>query len=112
MVRPVELQGVGSEIKYFSVIKLLGKESDDIDITLDNLSGEQLAKLISLKLYGNTIKYGVTKLNSEKSKHLETACIKIYDMPIDLVNLRSETYSDSSRIPEIVNSNNLEKWYS
>ena len=45
--------------------------------------------------------FGVTKLNPEKSKHLETATIKIKDKWVDFVNLRGETYGDS-RVPEIV----------
>ena len=43
--------------------------------------------------------YGVTKLNPEKSKHLETATIRIYDLWIDFVNLRGEIYDEVSRIP-------------
>ena len=45
--------------------------------------------------------YGVIKANSEKSKHLETATIRVLGYPIDLVNLRSETYTESSRVPVI-----------
>ena len=41
------------------------------------------------------------KANNEKSKHLETATIKVHGMMIDLVNLRSESYSGESRIPVI-----------
>ena len=41
------------------------------------------------------------KSNSEKSKHLETAAIHVHDVFVDLVNLRSETYSDESRVPKI-----------
>ncbi|ORZ28965.1 hypothetical protein BCR41DRAFT_376290 [Lobosporangium transversale] len=37
--------------------------------------------------------------NPEKSKHLETATMVVYDMPLDFVNLRSEVYDDASRIP-------------
>ena len=35
-------------------------------------------------------KFGVIKANSEKSKHLETATIRVEGHEIDLVNLRSE----------------------
>ena len=45
--------------------------------------------------------YGVIKSNNEKSKHLETAVIKVMDEFIDLVNLRSEEYGEDSRVPEI-----------
>lgn len=37
--------------------------------------------------------------NPEQSKHLETARMKIRDIWIDLVNLRSEEYAHNSRIP-------------
>ena len=43
--------------------------------------------------------FGVTKFNPDKSKHLETACVKIRDVWIDVVNLRGETYAENSRIP-------------
>jgi len=43
----------------------------------------------------------VIKANSEKSKHLETATIKVEGVFIDLVNLRSEKYSEDSRVPVI-----------
>ena len=45
--------------------------------------------------------FGVMKANPDKSKHLETATIKIMDVEIDLVNLRTEDYTDNSRIPNI-----------
>ena len=58
--------------------------------------------MLSKHLYpGQEHKYGVIKANSEKSKHLETATIKVHDMFIDLVNLRSEEYADDSRVPQI-----------
>ena len=37
--------------------------------------------------------------NPDQSKHLETATLKIFDLDIDLVNLRSEEYASDSRIP-------------
>lgn len=42
----------------------------------------------------------VITCNPEQSKHLETARMKLLDFELDLVNLRSETYSDS-RIPQM-----------
>ena len=45
--------------------------------------------------------FGVIKANSEKSKHLETATIKVDGQEIDLVNLRSEKYAEDSRVPTI-----------
>lgn len=46
-------------------------------------------------------KAAVIQSNPEQSKHLETARMKINDLWIDLVNLRSETYADGSRIPKM-----------
>jgi tRNA nucleotidyltransferase/poly(A) polymerase len=43
----------------------------------------------------------VTKFNPDKSKHLETACVKIMDVWVDVVNLRGETYTEGSRIPQM-----------
>ena len=37
--------------------------------------------------------------NPDQSKHLETARMKVNGIWIDLVNLRSETYAQDSRIP-------------
>jgi tRNA nucleotidyltransferase/poly(A) polymerase len=59
---------------------LLGLESDDIDIALDDMFGEDFAKLIkqhstNSELQSSSI--GVIKSNSEKSKHLETATIRV-----------------------------------
>ncbi|XP_010477526.1 PREDICTED: putative CCA tRNA nucleotidyltransferase 2 [Camelina sativa] len=82
--------------------KLLGKESDDIDIAIDNMSGSEF--LDKFKEYlssrdeevqGDT----VIERNPDQSKHLETAKMRIYDQWIDFVNLRSEEYTENSRIP-------------
>lgn len=83
--------------------KLLGLESDDIDIALDDMYGEDFAKLIkeySASAQMESSGIGVIKSNSEKSKHLETATIRVEGQWIDLVNLRSETYTDDSRVPQ------------
>lgn len=37
--------------------------------------------------------------NPDQSKHLETARMKVGEVWLDLVNLRSETYAADSRIP-------------
>ena len=39
--------------------------------------------------------------NPEKSKHLETATLRIDDFWVDFVNLRTESYLQDSRIPSI-----------
>lgn len=77
--------------------KLLGKDSNDIDISLDTMTGLQFAKLLA-KETGETI--ATIEANPEQSKHLETARTKVNGVEIDLVNLRSETYTDT-RIPQV-----------
>lgn len=79
--------------------KLLGKNSDDIDIALDDMKGEELAKMINSELYPGQDKYGIVEKNSEKSKHLETATMIISGVSVDFVNLRSEKYTETSRVP-------------
>ena len=66
------------------------------------MMGEEIAKLLNDELYPGKEKFGVLTKNCEKSKHLETASMFIYGMPIDFVNLRSETYSTDSRVPTVV----------
>lgn len=46
-------------------------------------------------------KIAVIQANPDQSKHLETARMRIKGTWIDLVNLRSETYSEHSRVPEM-----------
>lgn len=70
--------------------KLLGKESDDIDIAINDMKGSQLASLINEELYPGKNKVGIIQQNVEKGKNLETATIKICKTWIDLVNLRCE----------------------
>ena len=70
--------------------KLLGKESDDIDIALNDMKGSTLANLINEELYPGKNKVGIIQQNVEKGKNLETATIKICQTWIDLVNLRCE----------------------
>jgi len=60
--------------------QILGLGSDDIDIALDDMYGEDFAKLIkqhssTSELQSSNI--GVIKCNNEKSKHLETATIRV-----------------------------------
>ncbi len=83
--------------------KVMGLESDDIDISLDVMYGEDFAKMITehLSKKGEQVSYKVIKSKSDKSKHLETSSIKLNGQVVDLVNLRSETYTSGSRIPQI-----------
>ena len=79
---------------------MLGLESDDIDIALDDMTGIEFAKIINETLYPGQVKYGSSKSDVEQSKHLEIGFIKVHGIHLDLVNLRSETYSEESRIPQ------------
>ncbi|GAB4823351.1 hypothetical protein N2152v2_010397 [Parachlorella kessleri] len=82
--------------------KLMGRQSLDIDIALDNMLGKDFAERVNeyLKAHGEeTHHVAVIMSNPDQSKHLETARMKIRGVWIDLVNLRSETYTQHSRIP-------------
>ncbi|KAF9610723.1 hypothetical protein IFM89_024573 [Coptis chinensis] len=82
--------------------KLLGKECYDIDIALDNMLGKEFCEKVNeFLLHSGEDKcgIGVIQCNPDQSKHLETARMRLYDIWIDFVNLRSENYSENSRIP-------------
>lgn len=80
--------------------KILGKENHDIDITIDNMTGAQFARVVAEEIGKDPDDISVIKQNPEQSKHLETATMSIEGLPIDMVNLRSETYADT-RVPEM-----------
>ncbi|CAA3012913.1 CCA tRNA nucleotidyltransferase 2 [Olea europaea subsp. europaea] len=82
--------------------KLLGRECYDIDIALDNMLGKEFCEKVneySLSAGEETHGIGVIQCNPDQSKHLETARMRLFDVWIDFVNLRSEDYSENSRIP-------------
>nr|CAB3459516.1 unnamed protein product [Digitaria exilis] len=82
--------------------KLLGKDSADIDIALDNMTGQHFCEKVNeySGLVGEKQKgICVIQCNPDQSKHLETARMLIFDIWIDFVNLRSEKYAENSRIP-------------
>ncbi|KAI3990301.1 hypothetical protein MKX01_037640 [Papaver californicum] len=82
--------------------KLLGKDCYDIDIAIDNMMGKEFCEKINeyLSFSGEeTQGIGVIKSNPDQSKHLETATMRMFGEWIDFVNLRSEKYSENSRIP-------------
>jgi len=77
----------------------------DIDIALDDMLGREFADHLNewLSQQGReTISVGVVLKNPEKSKHLETATMKVGNFWIDFVNLRAEEYSEDSRIPDLM----------
>jgi tRNA nucleotidyltransferase (CCA-adding enzyme) len=91
--------------------KCLGKQSQDVDIAINLLTGTAFAAKLKLYLEDpiHLEKHGLQakdvrsvhtiKANPDKSKHLETVTTKIFDLDVDLVNLRKETYTDGSRNP-------------
>ncbi|KAI3995835.1 hypothetical protein MKX01_020370 [Papaver californicum] len=86
--------------------KLLGKDSNDIDIALDNMMGlgfcEKVNEYYSLFKGEESQEVGFVGSNPDKSKHLKTARMKVLGVQVDFVNLRSETYSEkNSRIPSV-----------
>ena len=106
--------------------KLLNSHSYDIDVSLDTLTGEAYAILVQKYLMKmkkrdeedindnnnkekahaqahTCSRVSVIKANPEKSKHLETATMKIDSIEVDFVNLRTaEVYEDNHRIPTSV----------
>eukprot|EP00523_Entomoneis_sp_CCMP467_P010595 CAMPEP_0168738108 /NCGR_PEP_ID=MMETSP0724-20121128/10757_1 /TAXON_ID=265536 /ORGANISM="Amphiprora sp., Strain CCMP467" /LENGTH=504 /DNA_ID=CAMNT_0008785429 /DNA_START=165 /DNA_END=1676 /DNA_ORIENTATION=+ len=77
----------------------------DIDIALDDMLGREFAEHLNdyLSSQGEeTHSVGVVLKNPEKSKHLETATMKVGTFWIDFVNLRAEEYTQDSRIPDLM----------
>ncbi|XP_047962414.1 tRNA nucleotidyltransferase cca2 [Salvia hispanica] len=82
--------------------KLLGKDCYDIDIALDDMLGREFCEKVNEYLSSEGVEIhgiGVIQCNPDQSKHLETARMRLFDVWIDLVNLRAEDYSGNSRIP-------------
>jgi tRNA nucleotidyltransferase/poly(A) polymerase len=85
---------------------LLGIPDDDMDITLDTMTGAEFVNRLvtfakELPQYQEAI--GKTYLvgqDIEKSKHLETADIDLFGQKVEFVNLRSEEYGET-RIPSV-----------
>lgn len=101
---PVELRITGGWVRD----KLLGKESNDVDVAVNVMTGEEFATGLLLwaqtkqiDLGANSTSLHTIKKNPEKSKHLETCTTKIFSLDIDFVNLRSEQYTNDSRVPII-----------
>ncbi|KAJ7785788.1 hypothetical protein B0H16DRAFT_1295113 [Mycena metata] len=85
--------------------KLLGLQSNDIDIALTDMMGDDFAGHLDAFAKSKDVKTGpiaIINPNPEQSKHLQTARIPIFGLDLDLVNLRSEEYADNSRIPTAI----------
>jgi len=93
--------------------KLLRRQMNnvDIDIALDTLLGVEFAEIVNKWLAKEKMEVhsvGVIGKNPDQSKHLETATMRVLDTWLDLVNLRTETYSHDSRIPDMAIGTPLE----
>lgn len=84
------------------VFKLLGKKCNDLDVAINDMMGYEFAQYINkyLEKSGQATK-SISKIESNpaKSKHLETATTRLFGLEIDFANLRTEEYSEDSRIP-------------
>lgn len=93
--------------------KLLGIPSNDIDVAIDTMTGVDFLRKLhdycltpaAARVHGinpNDIgKQYMVARNPDRSKHLETASVKIFGLDLDFVNLRKETYADDSRNPQM-----------
>ena len=82
-------------------------EKSDIDIALDDQLGAAFAERVNAWLEASgdgsheaTNTHTIQK-NPDKSKHLETATMMVRGFAVDFVNLRTEEYCDTSRIPTV-----------
>ena len=81
--------------------KLLSIPNDDIDITIDNMTGQEYISLLSESKSDISQIYKIIHNTNEKSSKLQTASINLYGKDIDIVNLRKEEYTKNSRVPII-----------
>ncbi|OAQ98094.1 hypothetical protein LLEC1_00803 [Akanthomyces lecanii] len=100
--------------------RLLGIPSSDLDLALNNLTGNEFVKVLRAfsarpeieSKYSEKAAYlgipqpymsraHITKKNLKMSKKLETAGCTRFGMDVDLVNLRKEVYDGKSRNPDM-----------
>src|SRR6266480_3192175 len=110
---PLELRFAGGWVRD----KLLGIESHDIDVALSSMPGAEFGKhmqdfsllhggdyeaeAVSLGISAQLRSLHYIAENAEKSKHLATMTTRFLGFDLDFANLRKETYSESSRNPEM-----------
>ena len=84
--------------------KLLGLESHDVDVTINNMTGAHFAELVRQVQATRGVepsKLCVIAANPDQSKHLETATMRVLGVDVDFASLRVETYASDSRIPTV-----------
>lgn len=81
--------------------KLMGRQSKDIDIAIDNMTGKEFVDYINryARIHNIDVTAGLIPAKPEQGKHLETAVIHMFGESIDVVNLRDEEYDEESRKP-------------
>lgn len=107
--QPLVLRWAGGWVRD----RLLGRESHDIDVAINAMTGQQFAQHLSEYCKqpdaaqthgfapGDIGRLHHIASNPDKSKHLETAMVKLFGMDLDFVNLRKETYAEDSRNPQM-----------
>jgi tRNA nucleotidyltransferase/poly(A) polymerase len=81
--------------------KLLGKESDDIDIAVD-MSGYELAKMISPNAHKVSLEKSADPSEIEPSDEMMVGAVNMFGQKIEFVPMRTEHYPDpGSRQPSI-----------
>jgi len=97
---PITVRFVGGWVRD----KLLNIECSDLDVALDTMLGHEFALYVNKYLNEQSLSLEhVQKIesNPEKSRHLETAKGFIFGQWIDFINLRTETYCENSRVPNM-----------
>lgn len=106
---PIVLRWAGGWVRD----KLLNIQSHDIDVAINAMTGVPFAQHMCdyCEQPDAIAKHGIgpddigslhnVARNPEKSKHLETAMVKIFGLDLDFVNLRKETYTEDSRNPQM-----------
>ncbi|KAG5487553.1 hypothetical protein LSCM1_07510 [Leishmania martiniquensis] len=96
---------------------LLGLHSNDIDIAIEThestmvVTGEAFARRISEYQVahgerGHTV--SVIRANPALSKHIETATVRVHEIPVEFCALRTDLYTEGSRIPQVCPATPLE----
>ncbi|XWW95681.1 hypothetical protein V2A60_003648 [Cordyceps javanica] len=106
---PVVLRWAGGWVRD----KLLGSASHDIDVAINNMTGGQFTAHLREHcqkqdviaahnlVQGDIGSPHTVARQPDKSKHLETAILRLFGLDLDFVNLRKETYADDSRNPQM-----------